>query len=322
MRSIPWFVSRLPGLTALRRLRVKTGDFDWKPGPTYFAWALVFLISDLPEVTWNELVGAPPTWLFWAKVSLLVIGLLACLLWKSIRPLWQFSFVFAVFYLALAASAWIGNTSFWQAYFGGENVSFTAGYLGFHIRDMGIAFLVIIALWIVKRDRQAFFLAKGQLDAPIEPVGWLGIHKGESWSRFGWIFAASAGLGILIPILLNISIPLSALLSTASLVPVAIIFAALNAFAEEVYFRASLLSTLRGVIGNNQALLLNMVFFGLAHVLYGSPPGILGFVLTGFLAFLLGKSMLETKGIFWAWFIHFVPDTLIFISYALTWVQR
>ena len=322
MNSILWLVSRLPDLPALCGLRAKTGDLDWMSRPAFFAWALILLISDLPDVAWNAFLGAVPSWLFWAKVCLLVISLLACLLWRPIRPLWQFSFVFAIFYLALAASAWVGDTSFWQAHFRGEKVTFTAGYLGFHIRDMGIVFLVIIALWIVKRDRQAFFLAKGQLDAPVEPVRWLGIHKGESWSRFGWIFAASAGLGILIPILLNVSITLNALLSAASLFPVAIFLAALNAFAEEVYFRASLLSTLRGIIGNKQALLLNMVFFGLAHVLYGSPPGILGFLLTGFLAFLLGKSMLETKGILWAWFIHFVPDVFIFMSYALTWVQR
>jgi membrane protease YdiL (CAAX protease family) len=80
-----------------------------------------------------------------------------------------------------------------------------------------------------------------------------------------------------------------------------------------------MLSTLTGTLGKNQSLLLTCVFFGLAHFLYGSPPGILGFALTGFLAFLLGKSMLETKGMLWAWIMHFVPDAFIFFSYAMTW---
>jgi hypothetical protein len=44
--------------------------------------------------------------------------------------------------------------------------------------------------------------------------------------------------------------------------------------------------------------------------------------MTGFLAFLLGKSMLETRGLAWPWFIHFVPDVVIFASYAVLWVQR
>lgn len=65
-------------------------------------------------------------------------------------------------------------------------------------------------------------------------------------------------------------------------------------------------------------MLLNVVFFGMAHYLYGSPAGIPGFLLTGFLAFLVGKSMLETRGLLWPWFIHFVPDVVVFASYVLS----
>jgi hypothetical protein len=43
--------------------------------------------------------------------------------------------------------------------------------------------------------------------------------------------------------------------------------------------------------------------------------------MTGFLAFLLGKSMLETRGLTWPWFIHFLPDTVIFFSYTVVFVQ-
>ncbi|MBN1398142.1 MAG: CPBP family intramembrane metalloprotease [Bacteroidetes bacterium] len=95
----------------------------------------------------------------------------------------------------------------------------------------------------------------------------------------------------------------------------------MNAFTEEAYFRASILSTLHDVIGKTHTLLITIVLFGLSHWLYGSPPGILGFLMTGFLAYLLGKSMLETKGILWPWIIHFVPDVVVFISYALLFVQ-
>jgi hypothetical protein len=35
----------------------------------------------------------------------------------------------------------------------------------------------------------------------------------------------------------------------------------------------------------------------------------------------MGKSMLETKGFTWPWIIHFFPDLIIFISYALLFVQ-
>lgn len=214
-----------------------------------------------------------------------------------------------------------GDTSRWQSRFGGSQVSFTIGYLGIYIRDLGVALAVIATLWIVKRHRSEFFLAKGQLDAPIEPVRWLGIRKGESWRTFGWIFVIVVSLGILIPTALTLRLSPDTLLRAAPLLPSILIFAAVNAFTEEIYFRASLLSTLHDVIGRTHALLINVVFFGLAHYLYGSPPGVIGFLMTGFLAWLLGKSMLETRGIFWAWFIHFLADVIIFASYVIAWVQ-
>ena len=64
-----------------------------------------------------------------------------------------------------------------------------------------------------------------------------------------------------------------------------------------------------------------MVFFGLGHWLYGSPPGLLGAAMVGFLAWLLGKAISETEGFFWPWFVHLVPDVVIFFSYALLFVQ-
>jgi hypothetical protein len=32
--------------------------------------------------------------------------------------------------------------------------------------------------------------------------------------------------------------------------------------------------------------------------------------------------MLETRGLAWSLFIRFVPDVVIFASYAILWVQR
>ena len=34
--------------------------------------------------------------------------------------------------------------------------------------------------------------------------------------------------------------------------------------------------------------------------------------MAGFLGWLLGKAMLETHGLAWPWFIHFVQDVLTF----------
>lgn len=286
------------------------------------AWAVMLCISDLPEIVWSAWSGQPPGWLAWAKVALLAGFVVAASAWRRLRPLRSYGVVLLGLFLALRLSAWVGSTAWWQGHFGGSDVSFTRGFTGIYLLDAGVALVVIAALCAVKGRPRHFFLVKGQLDAPIAPVPWLGIRSGESWRTFGWIFALAAGAAVLVPTVFA-SVPSAAQIARAApLLPAVVVFAAVNAFNEEVYFRASLLSTLHAVLGTGHTLLLSATFFGLAHYLYGSPPGIVGVLMTGFLAWLLGKSMLETRGFLWAWFIHFVPDVVIFASYALARAQR
>jgi membrane protease YdiL (CAAX protease family) len=287
-----------------------------------FAWGVILMISDLPDTLWNAITGEIPGWLFWGKLVILGMALVLCLFWKRLRPLWQFACVMLIFYLALALTAHIREGNWWQMRFGGANVSFGLGFMGIYLLDTAVALVVLFTLWLIHRSSNAFFLAKGQLDAPIEPVPWLGIKKGESWKSFGWIFAVVAAVIVAIPTILSLRPSGEVLLKAALLLPFVLLFAAINAFNEESYFRLSILSTLPNVIGKTHALLISIVFFGLSHWLYGSPPGLVGFMLTGFLAFLMGKSILETKGLFWAWFIHFLPDVVVFASYAIAWFQR
>ncbi len=281
------------------------------------AWAAVLLVSDLPDVLWHAATGAVPPWLVWAKVAAAGVALAVCLAWRALRPLLPFALVLLVFELALRLYAAVRASAGWVAAFGGEPVSFTRGYLGVYIPDLGVALAVLAALWALKRRRADFFLVRGDLAAPIGPVRWLGIGRGESWRRFGWIFAVVAALAVAVPVFLSLRIAPGALGRAVPLLPAAVLFAAVNAFTEEVYFRAALLATLPDVIGRGQALLLSVVLFGLAHWLYGTPSGLVGFLMTGFLAFLLGKAMLETRGFLWPWLIHFLPDAVIFTAYAV-----
>ena len=40
--------------------------------------------------------------------------------------------------------------------------------------------------------------------------------------------------------------------------------------------------------------------------------------LSVFMGWLLGKAMVETRGLFWAWWIHFLSDVVIFTFLAVT----
>ena len=47
------------------------------------------------------------------------------------------------------------------------------------------------------------------------------------------------------------------------------------------------------------------------------PSGVIGILLAGLLGYVLSKSIYETNGIFWAWFIHFLQDVIIIGSLYL-----
>jgi membrane protease YdiL (CAAX protease family) len=96
-----------------------------------------------------------------------------------------------------------------------------------------------------------------------------------------------------------------------------VIFSAINAFTEEFTYRAPLLGATHEPLGKPAALWINAAFFGLAHILHGTPGGLPGFLLTTLVGYLSGKSMLETRGAFWALFTHMLADIPIFVLYAL-----
>jgi membrane protease YdiL (CAAX protease family) len=100
------------------------------------------------------------------------------------------------------------------------------------------------------------------------------------------------------------------------MLPLVLFFSATNAFAEEMNYRAALMAPIFPIVGKHQTMLMMAVIFGFGHF-YGVPYGVLGVVMSGGLGWMLSKSMLETKGFFWPWFIHFWQDVLIFSFMAI-----
>jgi membrane protease YdiL (CAAX protease family) len=61
------------------------------------------------------------------------------------------------------------------------------------------------------------------------------------------------------------------------------------------------------------------VLFAIMHY-YSAVNGVAGVLLTIFMGWMLTKAMLETRGFFWSWLIHFTQDVIIlwFIAGAST----
>jgi membrane protease YdiL (CAAX protease family) len=92
----------------------------------------------------------------------------------------------------------------------------------------------------------------------------------------------------------------------------------LNAFGEETMYRAAPLAMLLPAVGPSHGIWLTALWFGLGHYYGGFPSGPMGLVYSGGLALLLGKAMVDTRGMGWSLIIHMAIDTVIYIFIAAT----
>ena len=235
--------------------------------------------------------------------------------WKAIRPLRPFFGLFMV----LVSIQWVVFTRIdgwllvrsWLS-----NRSFNVYMLAEQFLNLIVTLTVIAFLFLLFRKREKFFLTRGNLSAPVEPIKWLWTKSGTPWSKFGLVLAICLSLGTLLFLVIAGRPPLDIVVKALPFLPMILLAAALNFFNEEMTYKASFLSVLVDVVGKQHALLLMAVYFGAFHF-YGIPYGITGVLMATLLGWLLGKSMLETRGLFWAWFIHFLQDVFIFAFLAI-----
>lgn len=281
------------------------------------AWVFLLLTSGLPRIILQEVF----TYQVSADVSVMIAGSIALLgilftfVWKGLRPLRAF-FVLS---LILAGVEWFVHTKvdqlpFYQTWL--NNPSFSVYMLAEQSLRLLVTFVIIGVLFLLKKHASAFFLVKGDTHAPAEAVKWMGIKDGERWNTLGRNFAIIISSGTLAFLILAGRPPMDIVLRALPFVPAILLAAALNAFNEEMTYKASFLSVLEDAVGKHQALWLMAAFFGIGHF-YGVPYGVIGVLMAGFLGWFLGKSMLETRGLWWAWFIHFWQDVLIFSFLAI-----
>lgn len=173
-------------------------------------------------------------------------------------------------------------------------------------------FVVAIVRARVPKGRR--YLVRGDLEAPAGPVAWLGIRPGASWRTVGRTFAVVLTLLTAVAVFLQV---LAGHVPSVGKFALAFVFAlpcaAINAAVEEGVFRLAVIEQLDGVLPPRLLALLSGALFGTFHF-FGVPGGVPGGVLACFLGWLLAKSMLETRGIVWAWRLHFLQDVVIFTA--------
>lgn len=286
-----------------------------QPLAALLCWGVLLWVSQLPDILFQEMAGSHPAWLFWSKIGLLAALLAGAFVLRELRSLWLFAALVLAVYLVE-----------WGVGLAGEKLRYQSWLAGMHpfVQELGrvqlpraAASLLVTLISLVLFGRfDRFFLSIGQLSAPARPIP-LVLTRPPAWHKLGPAIAGAMSLGLVVFVIAFGRPPsLAALASAAPLLPFVLLFAANNAYGEELLYRAPWLAALELPVGPTQALLMTAVYFGIGHF-YGVPYGVLGCVMAFIPGWLMGKAMLETRGFFWAWLIHVCMDTVIFSFMAL-----
>ena len=138
----------------------------------------------------------------------------------------------------------------------------------------------------------------------------IGMRKPIPWTVFGPALLVVFGLALPLFLYFMVYPDFSERGRILQYLPWIFLVAALNAASEEFQFRSVLLAHLRYVVSPAEGVLLTAALFGLGHY-YGQPSGPLGVVMAGVAGWFWARSMIETRGFFWAFFIHLVQDVVI-----------
>ncbi len=289
---------------------------------TWLAWTVMLLAGSLTAILWRELGGGEPYWWSWVQT----LGLLALssltFIRSSLKPLRGFIIILLATYflgygnppLPWGLIPFVRSLPEWMNW--ANQAPWAISNIMLHLLRLSPAIVILTFLLLTGLKRKELFLDTGKIDALVKPSKLLGMKKPEPWTRIGVIFAFIFTSVTLLFLTATWKLPQDALVNVVPLIPAALSIATINAFNEEFTLRAAPLSTLSPAIGGKQSLLITTVNFGLGHF-YGVPNGVPGVLLSSFLGWFLGKSLLETKGFFWAWLIHFLPDAFIFTFYAM-----
>jgi hypothetical protein len=281
-------------------------------GVVVAAWAVVLALSLLPVIVAREILHAPvpADARTVASIAIILGAMAATVAWtpgRALRPLlWLFLVLVVAQWAVLERLIALPIVAGWM-----RDPAFGASLLAEMALKLLVTLAMLVALFAIHRDRRRFYLAKGDPAAPAAPIRWMGVPSGTRWSTLGPILAVAITGGTLAFLVLSGTPSVESLGAVLPYLPVVLVAAALNAFNEEVTYKASFLSVLAGPVGQRDALRMVAAYFGIAHF-YGVPYGVIGVVLAWFLGWILARSMLETRGLWWAWFIHFLQDVAVF----------
>jgi uncharacterized protein len=219
--------------------------------------------------------------------------------------------------LTYVLTAFLYRTDLFKQWF--DLSTFAGQFGGSILLKMIAAGLVAFLLIILFGNRRQSYLTIGDLNVKADRMGWLGIgHQKITWGKLAIISAILISLGTFLGTVVTVTgftfvRNFDVLLS---LMPFVLIFALGNSLFEGILYRNTVIASLADVLDRNDVVMLGAIFFGIAHY-FGAPGGPIGVIMSSALGWYLCRSVIETKGIFASWLIHFFQDVVIFSAVIL-----
>ena len=197
-----------------------------------------------------------------------------------------------------------------------SNNSYLNNHAKYQILLVSLSVIVLLFLYFQSPNNLKLFLSFGNISASVGPVEWFGIGEGKTWIFAGLYLCVLITLGTFSFVYFQFR---KQKIKSQEILPYItwiVLFSLSNSFSEEMIYRLGIIVPLYNVIGAEEIILLSAVIFGLVHF-GGMPHGLIGMFMAGFLGWFLAKAVVETHGIFWAWFIHFIQDVVIYIGFIV-----
>lgn len=192
--------------------------------------------------------------------------------------------------------------------------------LAYQTTTLLLSFVIIVITALQTEFQSIRLLSIKRIDGEVIPEPWIGITKNnkDTWKTGG--LSVAVIISVITAVAIYFQVYRNGIIQTLTVANflVIVLFALTNSFVEEVTFRHTFASIVEyHKLNPNISKALSAVIFGGVHY-FGTPGKIPGVILAGFLGWFLSKSIHETKGFFWAWFIHFVQDVIIMTALYLT----
>jgi membrane protease YdiL (CAAX protease family) len=251
-----------------------------------------------------------PLWDYIVRFFALVLLLTLSWLWPKLRPLRGFLLAILAFNLALDVQFTVIKLPQVAAL---SPVLYALTYaLLSVVLAVALMALTLIGSGLSRRD---LFLARGNMHAQSRiPIPFFSSRR---WTLVGPLAFVILVIPSVVELVLEIHPNFALAHNILSALPLIIVFGIINAAQEEFTYRVVYLARLAPVIGAGQALLITSVNFGINHWVGGHPNGLAGAATVALTGYILGRSMLDTRGIAWAWIIHTVADIIVAVLLAM-----